>query len=170
MMSVGGRSVNLGVQKEIQGLLNEQVLFLYMVKSGGVLVPPSSVSPEWNKVIEQWDDFCFIYFFLIRSYVIIFYSDTILYADICRIWVKSFLQAFLFSGLCSVCPLEYEKLYFKKSLGVSLKKNTHVFQDIFIQKISLVTHVMSRIIKKILPYMSSWYTLCLLTFWVICTL
>ena len=46
MMSVGGRSVNLGVQKEIQGLLNEQVLFLYMVKSGGVLVPPSSVSPE----------------------------------------------------------------------------------------------------------------------------
>ena len=137
-------------------------------------------------MIEQWDDFCFIYFFLIRSFCKVFFTG--FQVQICNyilfwhnfvcwymphhdyIWVKSFLQAFLFSGLCSVCPLEYEKLYFKKSLGVSLKKNTHVFQDIFIQKISLVTHVMSRIIKKILPYMSSWYTLCLLTFWVICTL
>ena len=34
------------------------------------------------------------------------------------------------------------------------QEKTHVLQDIFVQKSPLVTHVMSRIIKKILSYMS----------------
>ena len=52
------------------------------------------------------------------------------------IWVKSFLQAFLFSGLCSVCPLEYEKLYFKKSRCFTQEKYSRFSRHIYTENLS----------------------------------